>query len=200
MWCWGRELHTCWNMDYPYRCRTCCVLQQVCFFLNLHTSLPREHALPASGWLFWPLNHRLYLRLGNSAPRCRAKAPSVPHSCFTGLHSPLPHFPLLPHSCSGEWGKRWEAAYLGLISMGDSWERKGADGSSGWTWLPAILCRGCFLPQIINSAVSEIALRLALNPQHQNSNVILHSRLCVCLSEGGLPCWTVWKDLVRRIV
>lgn len=37
-----------------------------------------------------------------------------------------------------------------LISVGDSWERKGADRSGGWTRLPAILSPGCLLPQIIN--------------------------------------------------
>lgn len=62
--------------------------------------------------------------------------------------------------------------------MGDSWERKGADGSSGWMRLPAILSHGCLLPQIINSTQSYEWP--ALYPR--NSNVILHSRVC---ARGG---------------
>lgn len=88
-----------------------------------------------------------------------------------------PLFHPLPHSYWIEWGKGWEATYLGLISVGDSWERKGADGSSGWTRLPAILSHGCLLPRIINPTQSWS--RLALYPRHRNSNVILHSRVCV---------------------
>lgn len=44
-------------------------------FLNPHTSLLREHILPASVWLFWlPVNHCQYLKLGSSARQCRSQS------------------------------------------------------------------------------------------------------------------------------
>lgn len=107
--------------------------------------IQRPHPQPAHVLLFWfPTIGLIATRASDttSVSYCAPLGPSLTPSNF------LPFTSYLTYQNEVRNDRLWLALCLSApVIHGNG---KGANGSCGRTWVPAILCRGCLLPKIIN--------------------------------------------------